>query len=57
VGNNNKMHFQKVRYGDMDWMELALDRYRFRELVNGVMNVLVSQNARNFLTSCKPVSL
>ena len=41
----------------MDWMELAQDRYRFRELVNAAMNVLVSQNAGNFLTSCKPVSL
>jgi hypothetical protein len=51
------MIFHKVRYGDLDWMELAQDKDRCRELVNAVMNVMVLQNAGNFLTSCKPVSL
>jgi len=25
--------------GDMDWIDLAKDRYRWRALVNGVMNI------------------
>jgi hypothetical protein len=33
---------------------LRIDRWR--ALVNAVMNLLVSSNAGNFLTGCKPVS-
>ena len=36
-----KMDLQKVRCGGMDWIELALDRYRWQALGNAVMNLLV----------------
>ena len=35
----------------MDWIILAQDRDRWRTLVNEVMNLLVPQNAEDFLTT------
>jgi hypothetical protein len=35
---NNKMGLKEVGWGDLDWIELAQDRDRWRAIVNAVMN-------------------
>ena len=40
--DNIRMNFEEVGRGGMDWIELAHDRNRWRELVNMVMNLRVS---------------
>ena len=39
--DNIKMNHEEVGCGGMDWLELAQDRDRWRELANAVMNLRV----------------
>jgi hypothetical protein len=39
--DNIKMDLQEVGCGGMDWMDVVLNRYRWRELLNAVMNLQV----------------
>ena len=39
--DNIKMDLQEVRYGGIDWIDLALDRDRWRALLTAVMNLRV----------------
>jgi hypothetical protein len=49
--DNIKMDLQEVGWEDMDWIDLAQDRDRWRVLVNAVKNLRVPRNANSFLTN------
>jgi hypothetical protein len=49
--DNIKVDLQELRCRAMNWIDLAEDRDRWRALVNAVMNLRISLNAGNFLTS------
>jgi hypothetical protein len=49
---NINMGFREIVWDGMDWIDLPLDRDRWRALVNTVMNLRVPSNAGNFLSSC-----
>jgi hypothetical protein len=51
------MNIQEVGLEGMDWIKLAQDRDSCQALVNPIMNLRVPQNAGDFLTRRKPVSL
>jgi hypothetical protein len=40
--DNIKMDLQKVRWGGMDWIDMAQDRDRWRAFVSAVMELRVS---------------
>jgi hypothetical protein len=46
-----KMDLRDIGFGDVDWINLAQDRDRWRAVVNTVMNLRVLENAGDFLTS------
>jgi hypothetical protein len=49
--DNIKVNLQEVRWGGMDWNDMAQDRDRRWAVVSVVMNLRVAYNAGNFLTS------
>jgi len=49
--DNIKMNLKEVGCGDMDWIDPAQDRDRWRALVNAVIKLWVPSNTGNFLTS------
>jgi len=51
--DNIKMYLQEVGGSCADLMELAQDRDRWRALVGTMRNNSGSENAGNFLTSCR----
>jgi hypothetical protein len=43
--DNIRMDLVQVEWGDVDWIDLAQDRDRWRVLVNSVLNLWIPQNA------------
>ena len=49
--NNIKMEFHEIVWRAVDWSDMAQQRDKRRDYANAAINVRVSQNADNFLTS------
>jgi hypothetical protein len=50
-GDNIKMGLQEVRCEGMDWIDLALGRHKWREIVHALMYIRGPYNAGNILNS------
>jgi hypothetical protein len=50
--DNIKIILREIRWGGVDWIDLAQDRDQWRVLVNTVMNLRLQLNAGKFLRSC-----
>jgi hypothetical protein len=51
VDGNMKIDFREVGWGGMDWIDLAQYTDRWRALVNAVINLSITKNTGNYLTS------
>jgi hypothetical protein len=49
--DNIKMDLQEVAWKNIDWIDMAQYKDKWRAIVNAVMNIRLPQNAGNFLTS------
>jgi hypothetical protein len=54
--DNFKMDLLEIGVSVVDWIGLAQDRYRWRALVNSVMNLRVPQNAGNYREAAQVVA-
>jgi hypothetical protein len=54
---NIKMGLLEIGFSVVDWIGLAQDRYRWRALVNTVMNLRVPYNAGNLPSGCTTCGL
>jgi hypothetical protein len=45
----------EIRWGGMDWIDMAQDRDQWRALENTIMNFRVPQNVGKFFSSCTSV--
>jgi hypothetical protein len=54
--NSIKMDLIEIQWGGVDWIGLAQDRYRWRALVNSVMNLRVPYNAGNYRVAAQLVA-
>jgi hypothetical protein len=55
--DNIKMDLLEIGLSVADWIGLAQDRYRWRAVVNTVMNLRVPQNAENLPSGCTTCGL
>jgi hypothetical protein len=55
--DDNKMDLSEIGLGVVDWIGLAQDRYRWRALVNAVMNLRVPENAGKLSSGCATCGL
>jgi hypothetical protein len=51
--DNIKINLREIRWGRMDWIDLAQDRDQWRAPVNTVMNLRVPPNVGKFLRSLR----
>jgi hypothetical protein len=51
------MYLGEVGWGDVDWIDLAQDRDKWRALVNSVMNLQVPYNAGKLSSGFTTVGL
>jgi hypothetical protein len=54
--DNIRIDLLEIGLNVVDWIGLAQDRYRWRALVNSVMNLQVPQNAGNYQMAAQLVA-
>jgi hypothetical protein len=54
--DNIKMDLLEIGLNVVDWIGLAQDRYRWRALVNSIMNLWVPYNAGNYQMAAQLVA-
>jgi hypothetical protein len=54
---NIKMDLLELGLGGVDWIGVTQDRYRWRALVNAVMNLRIPKNAGNLPSGCTSCGL